>query len=177
MIRHANIKELKTIMSIYESARLFMRSRGNATQWINGYPSEELISQDIIKGNCYVGTNPDNQILYVFVFIIGDDPTYRKIDGAWLNDNPYGTIHRLASSGTTTGVFRQCLNYCLTQIKEIRVDTHADNAPMRKAIARAGFKRCGTIYVADGSPRIAYQYPGVRSRCQQWCFDHLPAET
>jgi maltose O-acetyltransferase len=29
---------------------------------------------------------------------------------------------------------------------------------MRNAIERANFKRCGIIYVADGSPRIAYQY-------------------
>jgi RimJ/RimL family protein N-acetyltransferase len=159
MIRHGNIEDLETIMSIYESARQFMRSRGNASQWANGYPSEDLLRDDIAKGHLFVGCNSTDQILYVFAFIIGEDPTYQVIDGAWLNDRPYGTIHRLASAGITTGVFQQCLKYCLTQIDEIRIDTHENNAPMRNAIERANFKRCGIICVADGTPRIAYQLP------------------
>jgi RimJ/RimL family protein N-acetyltransferase len=118
-----------------------------------------LLRDDIAKEHLFVGCNSTDQILYVFAFIIGEDPTYQKIEGTWLNDRPYGTIHRLASAGITTGVFQQCLDYCLTQINDIRVDTHADNTPMRKSIERAGFKRCGIIYVADGTPRIAYQLP------------------
>jgi RimJ/RimL family protein N-acetyltransferase len=159
MVRHANIEDLETIMSIYESARQFMRSRGNSSQWVNGYPSEILLREDISKEHLFVGCNSIGQILYVFAFIIGDDPTYQKIEGAWLNDRPYGTIHRLASAGITDGVFRRCLDFCLMQINEIRVDTHSDNTPMRNAVERAGFKRCGIIHVADGTPRIAYQLP------------------
>jgi RimJ/RimL family protein N-acetyltransferase len=159
MVRHANIEDLETIMSIYESARQFMRSRGNSSQWVNGYPSEILLREDISKEHLFVGCNSTGQILYVFAFIIGDDPTYQKIEGAWLNDRPYGTIHRLASAGITNGVFQRCLDFCLMQINEIRVDTHSDNTPMRNAVERAGFKRCGIIHVADGTPRIAYQLP------------------
>ena len=40
----------------------------------------------------------------------------------------------------------------------IRVDTHARNLPMRAKIEARGFVRCGIIHVADGTPRIAYQY-------------------
>jgi maltose O-acetyltransferase len=117
------------------------------------------VRQDIADRQFYVGTDPDSgQLLFVFAFIIGEDPTYQVIDGAWLNDRPYGTIHRLASSGVATGVFQKCLDFCLTQIDEIRVDTHADNAPMLNAFKRAGLKRCGIICIADGSPRIAFQY-------------------
>jgi maltose O-acetyltransferase len=162
MIRLAQLGDLQAIMSIYESARRFMRSRGNSMQWVNGYPAENLICQDIANGNCYVGVDNDSRISFVFAFIVGDDATYRKIDGAWLNNRSYGTIHRLASAGRGTGVFRQCLDFCLTQIDEIRVDTHADNLPMRNAVERAGFVRCGVIYVADGTPRIAYQYSNDR---------------
>jgi RimJ/RimL family protein N-acetyltransferase len=157
MIRHAQIEDLETILLIYESARRFMRSRGNATQWVNGYPSEHLLRGDIAKGQLFVDCDSKGEILYVFAFILGEDPTYQKIDGAWLNDRPYGTIHRLASAGIITGVFQRCVDYCLTQIDHIRVDTHADNVPMRKAAERAGFRRCGIIHVADGTPRIAFQ--------------------
>lgn len=35
-----------------------------------------------------------------FCFIVGEDPTYAVIDnGKWLNDAPYGVIHRMASNG------------------------------------------------------------------------------
>lgn len=157
MVRHAKIADLDTIMSIYESARQFMRSRGNASQWGDSYPSEELLRDDIAKRHLFVGTNTDGTILFVFAFIVGEDPTYQVIDGAWLNDKPYGTIHRLASAGIVKGVFRQCLDYCFSQIDNIRIDTHQNNAPMRNAISRANFARCGIIKVADGTPRIAYQ--------------------
>ena len=38
------------------------------------------------------------------------------------------------------------------------LDTHENNRVMQRAAERYGFKKCGTIYVADGSPRIAYQW-------------------
>ncbi len=40
-----------------------------------------------------------------FAFILGEDPTYQQIDGAWLNDQPYGTIHRIAGNGKIKGTF------------------------------------------------------------------------
>jgi hypothetical protein len=156
-IRPATVADLPAIMPLYESARRFMRLRGNKAQWVNGYPSKEAIARDIELGHCFVGTDADGRLRFVFAFIIGDDPTYRTIEGQWLNDRPYGTIHRLASSGEAPGAFRSCVDYCLTLIDNIRVDTHADNAPMRSCIAREGFTHCGVIYVADGTPREAYQ--------------------
>ena len=40
--------------------------------------------------------------------------------------------------------------------KNLRIDTHADNAPMQHVLEKAGFARCGTIYCQDGSPRVAF---------------------
>ena len=40
----------------------------------------------------------------------------------------------------------------------IRVDTHEGNIPMRKMLEKQGFVYCGVIHLADGSPRVAYQY-------------------
>lgn len=42
----------------------------------------------------------------------------------------------------------------------LRGDTHERNLPMRRAFERNGFERCGTIWVEDGTPRIAYQKEG-----------------
>ena len=44
----------------------------------------------------------------------------------------------------------------------LRIDTHKDNKIMINLIEKAGFERCGTIYVDDGTPRIAYQKTNPR---------------
>lgn len=89
----------------------------------------------------------------------GVDPTYQVIeDGAWLNDTlPYGTIHRLASSGKSKGVASAVIEWCLEHCQSLRADTHADNQIMQHLLEKNGFTRCGIIHVADGTPRIAYQ--------------------
>ena len=43
-------------------------------------------------------------------------------------------------------------------IDNIRVDTHRDNAPMRRVIEENRFTCCGIIYLADGSPRLAFEW-------------------
>lgn len=156
IIQQATESDLSSIMPIYDAARQFMRSRGNSLQWINGYPSHELVLSDIKNGYCYVGII-DETIEFVFAFIIGEDPTYKIIDGQWLNNKPYGTIHRLASSGRISGVVKSSVEYCFNFIDNIRIDTHECNLPMQHAVERIGFCRCGIIHIADGSPRIAYQ--------------------
>ena len=82
------------------------------------------------------------------------------IEGAWLDDKHYGTIHRIASDGKVKRLFDKCVEFCKCTTLNLRVDTHNDNYPMQKAIERNGFVKCGTIYMLhDGSPRIAYQMP------------------
>ena len=54
MIRHATEHDLPRILAIYDVARQFMRRSGNMRQWINGYPSEPLLRQDIAEGDLYV---------------------------------------------------------------------------------------------------------------------------
>jgi len=145
-------------MACYDLARRYMRSLGNHSQWINGYPSRELVAKDISSGNNYVGVDNDGDIVMAFAFIIGDDATYSIIEaGQWLNSLPYGTIHRLGSTGKTKGVLKACVEYCTSRINNLRLDTHADNLTMQKAASRLGFIRCGIIYCNDGTPRIAYQ--------------------
>lgn len=158
MISKSKIEDIGRIMPVYESAKRFMRKTGNSRQWINGYPSVDVIRRDIENGNHYIAETLDGTIAFVFTFIIGADPTYSVIeDGEWLNDNRYGTIHRIASSGIASGSLKKAVDYCLTKIDNIRIDTHADNAPMLNGLQRLGFKRCGRIYTEDGSPRVAFQ--------------------
>lgn len=161
LIRHALPNDLPRILSIYEKARTFMASYGNASQWANGYPQEELLRNDLQYRRLYVCTEND-RLAAVFMFFIGTEPTYEIIEnGSWLNDRSYGTIHRLACSGLVPHaadfVIGWCLERCSQSGADLRGDTHEKNLPMQKAFERNGFIRCGTIHVRDGSPRIAYQ--------------------
>lgn len=163
MIRHAAESDLPRILEIYDVARQFMRQSGNMVQWVNGYPGEPLLRQDITNGDLYVMAD-DAGVYAVFALVIGDDPTYTEIDGAWRDTaTPYGTIHRIGSDGTHRGVLHECVDWCAGRISHLRVDTHADNLVMRRAIAREGFAYCGVIHVADGTPRVAFErIPSLR---------------
>lgn len=159
-IRKTEKNDLDTVMEIYALAKKFMDASGNPTQWKVGHPSRDMIEADIEKGESYVILD-DGVIHGVFMFMQREDPAYSYIeDGAWQNDLPYGTIHRVASDGHIKRMFDKCVEFCRTFTENLRIDTHKDNFTMQNAIARNGFIRCGIVYMAhDGSQRIAYQTP------------------
>lgn len=152
IVRLAEQADMARILEIYEHARKFMVANGNPTQWKDGYPAPEMLKEDIRRQRLYVVE--DQQICGVFMFVIGDDPTYQHIEGQWGSAEPYGVIHRIAGMGG--GVFSAALEYCEGRIHHLRIDTHEDNKPMQHLVEKNGFIRRGIIYVADGTPRIAY---------------------
>ena len=155
-IRPAAAADLPALADIYQKARAFMAAHGNPTQWGSTNPPPETLRQDIARGQLFVlceGNTPHA----AFALVPGEDPTYAVIDGAWGSDTPYATIHRLASDGTCRGVFAAAINWAAAPQPHLRIDTHADNHIMQTLITRAGFDYCGTITVADGSPRLAYE--------------------
>lgn len=157
-IRRSTAQDIPAILDIYAKAKRYMRANGNMTQWSNGYPSQESVEADIEAGNSYVGIDGEGETVMTFAFITGEDPTYARIeDGAWINDEPYGTIHRIGSNGKHAGMLRRAVEFGRTLADNIRLDTHADNKPMQKAALNLGFERCGIIYLKDGSPRTAFQ--------------------
>lgn len=156
-IRKSTMTDLDDIMNLYEQGRIFMRENGNASQWGNNYPSLELIEEDIKQGISYV-CEEDNIIVGTFMFYKGIDETYLKIyDGEWLNDKPYGVIHRITTSKRSKGVASFCLEWCYKQCNNLKIDTHEDNIPMQNLLKKNGFIRCGIIYLKSGDERIAFQ--------------------
>lgn len=157
MIRKAVPADLDAVLSIYRSARSFMAASGNPTQWGDDYPYTEIVMEDIRSGRLYVDET-QGRVCSVFMFAQGDDPTYARIEGgAWISNEPYAVIHRVASDGSVPGAFRRCLDFCRSQYPHLRMDTHADNVRMQALLAQAGFVRCGIIYTPDGTPLIAYE--------------------
>ena len=100
----------------------------------------------------------EGDIVAAFSFIVGNDPTYDVIyDGRWLNDAPYGVVHRMVSSGKVSRIGEYCMQWCYEQCGNIRVDTHHENIVMQNLLIRLGYTRCGIILLADGRERIAFQ--------------------
>lgn len=164
-VRKAQVDDKARIMDIYAYARKFMAENGNPNQWKNNNPREEVIDEDIKKQELYViedtlNSSAENgeHIHGVFYFHIGEDATYNVIEnGEWLSDELYGTIHRIAGDGTVRGILGIAVAFCEKQTTHLRIDTHKDNKIMQHVILKNGFSERGTIYVKDGSPRIAYE--------------------
>lgn len=158
MIRKAKEIELESIIAIYDIAKNYMYSHGNTLQWDKNYPSLSIIKNDLAKGNLYVVIR-DDEIIGVFSFAITEDETYNVIyDGKWHYDLPYGVIHRLASNGRYKGLFNEVMQYVLTVVNYVRIDTSFENDVMRSLLVRFGFKQCGTIYVRNHAKRLAFDF-------------------
>lgn len=156
-IKKATEKDLNEIINIYNNARDFMKESGNGRQWRNGYPPKELLENDIKNGTLYICLD-QNKIAGVFCFFVGIEPTYKKIyGGEWLNNEPYGVVHRIAVGEHHKGVASFCIQWCINNAHNIKIDTHENNIPMQKTILKNGFTFCGTIKKEDGTSRLAYQ--------------------
>ena len=159
-IRPATYSDLDSLMNLFEGAKAIMRSSGNLQQWNNGYPTVEVVRNDISQGNCYVLCD-GSEILGTMALIAGPDHTYSYIEGEWTNDEPYYVIHRIATSAQGRNVAKTLFDWAFEYIDQqgcsvIRIDTHKDNCIMQHILGKYGFTHCGVIYLDDGAPREAY---------------------
>lgn len=159
----AHIDQLTEIMEIVAEAQEYFRKSG-IDQWQNGYPNEEIIAGDIQAGNSYVLIS-GGRIIATAALTFGDDPNYTEIvDGTWLSPGPYGALHRIALRGEYKGqglssrILAEMTEICLERgVYSLRSDTHRDNTSMQRMLDKNGFKLCGVIHLADGSPRLAFE--------------------
>ena len=168
----ANIKkstknDIDRIMIILGEARRKMGQLG-IDQWQYGYPSRDIIKDDVSIGRSYAIREEENGEIYGTFFIEDrGEPTYDKIfDGEWLtgDDAKYIAVHRVAvcnekrGSGLANSIFVFAEEKCREiGVGSIRIDTHRGNLPMRKFLDKNGFVQCGIIYLGTGEERIAYE--------------------
>ena len=159
-IKLAENSDIAELARIYEEARSFMRETGNPTQCRRAYPDEATVLSDIAEKRLYKVVSGE-EILGVFCFFVGNEPTYDKIyDGEWGSAAPCGVIHRVAvaSSARGKGIASTAFAYAAASCPYIRIDTHRDNAPMQRALEKFGFVRRGLIYLQNGDERIAFDF-------------------
>lgn len=164
-ISRSEKKDIDRIMIILGEARLRMGQLG-IDQWQYGYPSRDIIKDDIVSGYSYtVREEKDGEIYGTFFLKTGGEPTYNEIfEGAWLTDGEYVALHRIAvcnekrGTGMADKIVEFICNECVKWgVGSIRVDTHRGNLPMQKLLARSGFHYCGIIYLSTGEERLAYE--------------------
>jgi len=162
----AKSNHLDEICRITNEAKAQLHSMG-LDQWQKGYPSREIWINDIVSEAAWLAVEHDT-ILGVFAFQTTPDPSYGEIDGVWLTNTPYASMHRVCVSDTCKGkgVAGEMFAHGFKMAKELgfrsmRIDTHPDNHPMQRALNKAGFLPCGTIILKggaeDGDARIAFE--------------------
>ena len=119
--RKAVPADLKQIMEIIKDAQGYLKELG-IDQWQNQYPSEETILTDMHNGHGYVLLDEGNIIATVAISFDGE-PTYEPIyDGAWLSNEDYAVIHRLAVGKDNKGKARHAAHSQKKRVYLLRCD-------------------------------------------------------
>lgn len=162
----AEEKHIDRMCEITEQAKRQLKNLG-LDQWQKGYPSREVWIQDA-ENKCTYLAEEDGEILGIFAFQTTPDASYHVIDGEWLTDGEYASMHRVcvADECKGKGVAGNMFAKGFEMAKELglpsmRIDTHPGNLPMQRALKKAGFTPCGEIHLVggceDGNLRIAFE--------------------
>lgn len=161
-LRKAKANEAEICYQCIEDARAYHKSLG-FEQWRPDYPTRETILEDIAQNMGYTFVDEQGIIGYCCI-IIGDEPAYRQIEGAWKTNRPYAVVHRMAfnkkarGGGRSKEAFDLIKELCLAKnIHAIRVDTQDENKVMQHILVREGFAYCGLIQFGGG-PKLAYEW-------------------
>ena len=170
-IRKTTPADLDAIVPILEEARRTIAALG-INQWQDGYPNREAIDTDVQKDVSYVlvndGEDGNGQVIGTFALIPDGEPLYDVIEhGHWTTGDDsrnYNAVHRVAIAVASrgSGASTEMVNFVRGVTKaegktSVRIDTHEGNRVMRRMLEKHGFVHCGTIYLANGDPRVAYE--------------------
>ena len=166
-IRKTTAADIDEIVPILEEARRTIAALG-INQWQDGYPNRESIEDDLALDRSHVLVNDDGQVIGTFALIPDGEPLYDVIEnGHWTTGDDsrnYNAVHRVAiavasrGSGASTNMIDFVRDVTRTAGKaSVRIDTHEGNLVMRRMLEKHGFVHCGTIYLANGDPRVAYE--------------------
>lgn len=173
ILRKSEIGDIDQVMEILADGRRALESLG-IDQWQGGYPHREVVERDIALGESYVVETAGKNLVATAMISFRGERDYLFIeDGAWMCDSSddlpcYVVVHRVAvmaahkESGVASFIMRRAEELALEGgYISVRIETHANNVPMRNLLAKRGYTQCGTITIThDGespAPRIAYE--------------------
>jgi len=166
IIRKTEARDIPALVEIFAEARKTIAALG-IDQWQNGYPNAAVVAEDIERSQSFV-VETGGRVIATFAMLTNGEPTYDTIfDGQWETGDhaDYIALHRVAilvacrGQGISTKIIDHAVA-CARALerRSLRIDTHEGNVVMRKMLEHHGFVHCGTIHLADGAPRVAYEY-------------------
>lgn len=145
IIKKAKIEELDDIFDIYKNA-IDLLNEKNIHQWDEAYPTKNVIEQDILKGQMYIGIENGK---IVSVAVINNDFDEQYINGNWLYDN-FVVIHRVCVNpiyqNQKIGQRTMSLIEDLLKnkgIESIRLDAYSKNPHSLHMYEKIGYKKTG----------------------------------
>ncbi|MDO4727691.1 MAG: GNAT family N-acetyltransferase [Bacteroidota bacterium] len=160
-VHKAQITDLEAVLEIISFA-IASRKKEGSNQWQDGYPNQEVITNDIEQEQAYV-VECEGKIKAYFVLIFGVEPAYELLaKESWQSNQKYAVVHRVAvgkdSKGRGLGrwILQKVEDLCIEQnYSYIRIDTNFDNASMLCILKKLGYRYCGKVYFR-GSERLAF---------------------
>ena len=163
---NAKTEHLDKIWEITLEAKTQLKRMG-LDQWQKGYPEKENWLGDIKAQTAYLAVE-SGEIVGAFMLLTKNEPSYDVIDGKWLCDSPYASLHRVCVSDSAKGrgvagkMFAEgCRLAKKFGLDSMRIDTHPENKSMLRAIEKFGFTKCGIIRIKgsseDGDERVAFE--------------------
>ncbi len=163
--RKAVPDDLPGMLALVGQARAYIATQG-IDQWQDGYPSEDILAEDIRLGRIYV-YDDDGAVASISVLTEEPEPVYDTLQGEWLSSEPYLTIHRMALDDAHRhgGLAARIVEHAVEMAKSmnlsaVRADTHRGNKVMRRFLEKNGFVERGlvTYETKAGDPlRVAYE--------------------
>lgn len=163
--RKAEISDLEHIMKVIEDAKEYLKEQ-EIDQWQDGFPTEEIIVEDIVMRESYVFTEEDEIVAYMSVSLSEESYYQELYEGSFkIEGSDYGTIHRTAvkkeyrGQGISLRMFFLAEQLCRKCKKQsIRIDTHRSNQLMQHLCTKYGYEYCGVVRLPiSGAERIVYE--------------------
>jgi GNAT superfamily N-acetyltransferase len=174
LMRRAQIEDFNAIEQIiFEGKELLAKQEIN--QWQTGYPNAASLMNDIVNGWTMV-LEENGEILGTAAVIPGRDKSYENLDGQWLTDGPYLSIHRVAVSnrhhgrGLAQRLFEEIFMAVgrMNDIQSIRIDTNPMNLGMQHIIKKVGFIETGLV--------VPISAPNATTSVRNFAYERLIKE-
>ena len=164
MLRKAVMEEWQAVCDLYREACRSMEQSG-LDQWNWGiYPDEDMVREDIARGELYVADGPDGLRCAVCVNRSFDE-AYNDVN--WLYGVRPGSFHRLAvhPSRQGQGLGRQVLDGVTELLRSqgcdcLRMDTFTQNQRAQRLYEGFGMRRAGLVtFTFRPEPFVCFEKP------------------
>ena len=175
----ATAREMDELLAFYQHVADHMEEEG-LRQWHWGrYPTEEMIREDIEKGDLYY-LREGELLAAAVVFMVGQEPAYDTLNWTW-GVRP-GIFHRLAVHPSLQGagmggiVLDDVMQYLRHAGCDcVRCDTSEKNRNAIRLYEKMGFRPCGVMRWPDSvGNNITFDKP-LKRETPMWPIRMTPA--